>query len=214
VDQIRSAQSEDGDDSELSALRAELEMVREQAIRDVAQMREQLATAENQKRRLQQADGREAISHEAMRQRIEELESSLAERQRLLADADESRHMLEDAVEDVNQKFDDLSRELEKAQADADAALRGRREAEDAREQLQEALRRMQNDAEEAKVTDLRDDRLKASKRPIGIDSVAPPNRWLPGLLGAGLAIGVLEAISVLAGRGELFSMLLGLSGP
>jgi CRP-like cAMP-binding protein/chromosome segregation ATPase len=214
VEQIRSAQSEDGEVSELNALRAELEMVREQAIRDAAQMREQLAAAETQKRRLQQADGREAISHEAMRQRIEELESSLAERQRLLADADESRHMLEDAMEDVNQKFDDLSRELEKARADAEAASRDRREAEGAREQLQEALRRLQEDAEEAKVTDLRDDRLKASKRPIGIDSVAPRSRWLPGLLGAGLAIGLLEAVSLLTGRGELISALLGLSGP
>ena len=65
---------------QLTALRAELEMVREQAIRDVAHMREQLALAETQQRRLHQADGREAISHESMRQRIEELESSLAER--------------------------------------------------------------------------------------------------------------------------------------
>ncbi len=213
VDQIQAAQSADDDVSEVSALRAELEMVREQAIRDVAHMREQLAAAETQKRRMQQADGREAISHEAMRQRIEELESSLAERQRLLAEADESRHMLEDSMEDVNQKLDDLSRELEKAQAEAGEALRDRREAESAREQLQDALRRLQEDAEEAKVTDLRDDRFKSSRRPIGIDSVAAPSRWLPGMVGAGLAIGLLEAVSIFSGSGELVSALLRLSG-
>ena len=213
VDQIQAAQSTDDDVAEVSALRAELEMVREQAIRDVARMREQLAAAETQKRRMQQADGREAISHEAMRQRIEELESSLAERQRLLGEADESRHMIEDSMEDVNQKLDDLSRELEKAQTEAGEALRDRREAESAREQLQEALRRLQEDAEEAKVTDLRDDRLKASRRPIGIDSVAAPSRWLPGMVGAGLAIGLLEAVSILSGKGELVSALLRLSG-
>jgi CRP-like cAMP-binding protein/chromosome segregation ATPase len=213
VDQIEAAQSADDDGSEVSALRAELEMVREQAIHDVAQMREQLAAAETQKRRMQQADGREAISHEAMRQRIEELESSLAERQRLLAEADESRHMLEDSMEDVNQKLDDLSRELEKAQTETGEALRDRREAETAREQLQEALRRLQEDAEESKVTDLRDDRFKSSRRPIGIDNVAAPSRWLPGMVGAGLAIGLLEAVSIFSGRGELVSALLRLSG-
>lgn len=213
VDQIRAAQSDDGDVSEVAALRAELEMVREQAIRDVAHMREKLATAETQKRRLQQADGREAISHEAMRQRIEELESSLAERQRELSGADESRHMLEDALEDANRQLDAVRRDLEKAQVEADEAVFSRREADNAREQLQAALYRLQEDAEEARVTDLRDERLKPSKRPIGIDSVATPNRWLPGLVGAGVLLAALEAASMLTGKGELFSVLLKLSG-
>ena len=67
---------------------------------------------------------------------------------------------------------------------------------------------------EEAKVTDLRDDRFKSSRRPIGIDSVAAPSRWLPGMVGAGLAIGLLEAVSIFSGSGELVSALLRLSGP
>jgi len=212
VDQIRAAQAGDEDASETAALRAELEMVREQAIRDVAQMREKLAAAETQNRRLQQADGREAISHEAMRQRIEGLESSLSERQRELADAADARHMLEDSLEDVNRRIDDLRRELERAQAEAAEAVSTRREAENARDQLQDALRRLQDDAEEARVTDLRDERLQSGKGPIG--GAAAGRGWLaPGLIGAALLLGALEAVSIGVGRGELFSLLLRLSG-
>lgn len=212
VDQIRAAQSGDEDASEVTALRAELEMVREQAIRDVAHMREQLATAETQRRRLQQADDREAVSYEAMRQRIEGLESSLGERQRELSDAEDARHMLEDSLEDVNRQLDDLRRELEQTRAEAEEAASGQREAESAKQQLQEAFQRMQNDAEEVRVIDLRDDRLQASKRPIGIDSVAAPRRLVPGLVGAGIVVAILEAVSFMAGKGELFSALLKLS--
>ena len=160
VDQVRSGQPGEGESKEVATLRAELEMVREQAVRDLAQMREQLAAAETRKRRLQQADDREAISHEAMRQRIEALEASLGERQRELTEAEEARHMLEDGLEDANRQLDGVRRELERAQTEADESLYSRREAEKARNQLQQALQRLQDNAEEARVTDLRDDRL------------------------------------------------------
>ena len=54
-----------------------------------------------------------------MRQKIEELESSLSERQRDLIQAGDSRHMLEDELEDANRKLDEVRREREKAQAEA-----------------------------------------------------------------------------------------------
>ncbi|MGB5741030.1 MAG: cyclic nucleotide-binding domain-containing protein [Sedimenticolaceae bacterium] len=205
--QTRSGQSDDSA-AELIALRAELEMVRDRAIRDVAQMREQLAAAETQQRRLHQADGREAISYEAMRQRIESLESSLGERQRELTGAEEARHMLEDGLEDVNRQLDEMRRELEKAQTEADEALAARREAEKVRDQLQQALIRVQEDAEEAKVTDLRDERLRPSSRPIGMASVARPRRWLAGLAGAALLV-LLGVIAIVMGKEELLDVLL-----
>ncbi|MGB5611117.1 MAG: hypothetical protein WBM67_00550, partial [Sedimenticolaceae bacterium] len=213
VDQIREAQTDGDGGSDVAALRAELDMVRDQAIRDVAHMREQLASAETRKRRLQQADGREAISQEVMRQQIEALESSLAERQRELGEAEGSRHMLEDSLEDANRQLDEVRRELEKALLEADELVVSRREAETARGQLHEALCRLQEDAEEARVTDLRDARLKPSKRPIGMDSVAPTGRWLPGLIGAGIVLAVVEGLSIYAGNGELFTALLRLTG-
>jgi chromosome segregation ATPase len=193
--------------AELIALRAELEMVRDRAVRDVAEMREQLAAAESHLRRLQQADGREAISYEAMRQRIETLESSLGERQRELTGAEEARHMLEDGLEDVNRQLDEMRRELEKAQTEADTALASRREAERARDQLQQALVRLQEDAEEAKVADLRDERLRPSSRPIGMANVAKPRRWVAGLVGTALLV-LLGAIAIVMGNGELLDAL------
>jgi CRP-like cAMP-binding protein/chromosome segregation ATPase len=193
--------------AELIALRAELEMVRDRAVRDVAEMREQLAAAESHLRRLQQADGREAISYEAMRQRIETLESSLGERQRELTGAEEARHMLEDGLEDVNRQLDEMRRELEKAQTEADTALASRRDAERARDQLQQALIRVQEDAEEAKVADLRDERLRPSSRPIGMANVAKPRRWVAGLVGTALLV-LLGAIAIVMGNGELLDAL------
>ena len=206
VDQPRSGQPDD-DAAELIALRAELEMVRDRAIRDVAQMREQLAAAETQQRRLHQADGREAISYESMRQRIETLESSLGERQRELTGAEEARHMLEDGLEDVNRQLDEMRRELERAKTEADEALASRREAENARDQLQQALIRVQEDAEEAKVTDLRDERLRPTSRPIGMANVAKPRRWLAALAGAALLV-LLGAIAIVMGNAELLDVL------
>ena len=206
VDQIRGAQS-GGDHDEVSALRTELEMVREQAIRDVAHMREQLAAVETQKRRLQEADGREAISLESMRQRIEELETTLGERQRDLTQAEESHQTLEDSLEDKNREFEQLQSEL-------DDMLNRLREAESARDQFQEALGHLQENADDAKTTDLRDERLALSNRPLGMDSVGPPHRrGLAALIGAALVLGGLQAMSFLTGNGELFTALLKISG-
>jgi CRP-like cAMP-binding protein/chromosome segregation ATPase len=213
VDHIRAAQSGGGDAGEIDALRAELEMVREQAIRDVAQMREQLATAERQQRRLQEADGREAVSHEAMRQKIEELEATVAERQRDLIQADSSRHMLEDQLEDANTKIDVMRREMEQMREDADQAVLARREAEVARSQLQDALAQYEANADEARTKDLRDDRLQGPTKPIGIDNVASGGRMVPLLLGAGLVIGALEAATFATGNGEFFTLLMRLLG-
>jgi hypothetical protein len=44
------------------------------------------------------------------------------------------------------------------------------------------------------------------------MDSVNKPRRWLPGLIGAGLLLAALEAVSFFSGRGELFVNLLRMS--
>ena len=117
--------------------------------------------------------------------------------------------MLEDGLEDVNRKLDEMRRELEKAQTEAEEALASRREAEKARDQLQQALIRVQEDAEEAKVTDLRDERLRPSSRPIGMANVAKSRRWVTGLAGAALLV-LLGAIAVVVmGKEELLDVLL-----
>ena len=78
---------------------------------------------------------------------------------------------------------------------------------------MQQALYQLHEDAEQAKVTDLRDERLRPSRRAIGIDSVAGSGRWVSGLLGGALVLGALEVLSVVYGPGELFTTLLNLAG-
>ena len=207
VDRIRSAHDDDAV-SELEALRTELAMVREQAARDAAHMREQLAAAEMQKLRMHQADEREAISHEAMRQRIESLEASLAERQRDLQAAEEARHMLEDALEDANRHLDGARLEHDRALQDADAAVAGRREAEQARDQLKAALEKLQENAELVGATDLRDVRLSPQKTPLGFDSLGGARRWPAALIGLLLGAGGVAAWVVHSGNGRIFDPL------
>lgn len=189
--------------SELAAGIERLTREREQTGRDLAQMRERLATAETQNRRLQQADGREAISHESMRQRIEALESSLHERQRELADAEEVRHRLEDALEDLNRGVDELRLELQQAKT-------GAAEAEAARDQLREALRQRKDGSGETPEADLRDERSQLDTRPAG----GGPGPLLTVLVGAVVALAALEGLTIASGKGELFGSLLMLAGP
>jgi chromosome segregation ATPase len=147
-----------------------------------------------------------------MRQRIEELQASLSERQRDLTAAEDSRHLLEDELEDANRQLDKIRSELEKAQVEADEALFSRREAETARDQLQDALVKLQEDSESHQANDLRDERLAADQRPIGLETGG--RRWTAGLLGALLVLAALEGLSVWSGNGELISTLWRLANP
>jgi chromosome segregation ATPase len=204
VSQFEQAKREHDGAAEIEALKAELEMVRGQAVRDVAEIREQLQRAERQARRLSEAGGRELVSQEAMRQQIETLEASLGERQREISDAQASQNMLEDELEDAHRQLDQARRELEKALSDADEAVSVRREAESARYQLQEALVQTQRDMEQAQVNDLRDERLaSAGGRATG------GRGWLAGLVGAVLAIAGLAGLTFATGNGELVSRFL-----
>jgi CRP-like cAMP-binding protein len=205
--------AQEGPESELAALRAELELVREQAAAEAAEMREKLAIAETEKLRLHQADEREVISHEAMRQRIETLEVSLGERQRELAAAEDSRHMLEDALEDANSQLDKARLEYEQALEEVEAALASRREAERAREQLQESLQRIQEGADQVRGTDLRDARLSAPATVLGMDSLRAPRRWPAALLGFCVGAGGLVAWALYSGNGAMFAPLFDLLG-
>jgi DNA repair exonuclease SbcCD ATPase subunit len=158
-----------------------------------------------QKLRLHQADEREAISHEAMRQRIESLEASLAERQRDLASAEEARHMLEDALEDANRHLDGARLEHDRALQDADAAVAGRREAEQARDQLKAALEKLQQNADLVSATDLRDARLSPPKTPLGMDSLGTSRRWPAALIGMLLGAGGVVTWVVHSGNARIF---------
>jgi chromosome segregation ATPase len=213
VEQIDANQLDQGDD-EVSALQLELTMVREQAVKDVAAMREELARNATALTRLQASGGEEVVAHEAMRQEIGELQKSLQERQRELNGEEQARQMLEDALEDANTEIDDLRRKLDALAVDVEEAQFGRLEAEDARTQVQAALYRHQEEAEEARATDLRDERLGPDPGRLGLNGpgrIGTATAWLLGpLIGAALVMGGLEIWSHLNGHGEFVRYLLG----
>jgi hypothetical protein len=72
---------------------------------EVERMRARLADA-------QRVDSAALIAQEAQRQDLDGLRRALTERQRELREADESRHNLEDALEDAHREVDNLRREL------------------------------------------------------------------------------------------------------
>ena len=118
--------------------------------------------------------------------------------------------MLEDSLEDANRQVDEAKRERANGRGGRGAVQPA---AETARDRLQEALYRLQEDAEQARVTDLRDSRLKPSKKPIGMarcrDRIAGCPAWSGhrGVARAG------QGGQRNRRHGELFSMLLGLTG-
>lgn len=213
VEQIDANKLARGDD-EISALQLELAMVREQAVKDVAAMREELARNATALTRLQTSGGEEVVAHEAMRQEIGELRKSLQERQRELSGEEQARQMLEDALEDANAEIDDLRRKLDGMVVDVEEAQFGRREAEDARTQVQAVLYRHREEAEEARATDLRDERLRPDPGPLGLHGlgrIGAATGWVLGpLVGAALVMGALEIWSFLNGHGELLQYLMG----
>lgn len=208
VDQLQNAQDQGG---EVEALRAELEMVRTQAAKDVAEIRQQLVAAHEELQSLRSGGGREAVDGEVLRQKSEELEISLQERQRELLDAAEARQMLEDSLEDANAEVDALRRQLDKLNVEVDESQFKASEAEQAREQVQQELLRYQEDAEQAKVADMRDERMRPSNRPLDIDGVVGAGlgaKVIALLLGALLTLGALECWSFVSGHGELIGRL------
>jgi len=203
IEQIESVRATDG------ALESELNMVREQAAREIAQLTAELAFARSQ---LGAGDEGDSLVGEAKRQELLGVQAALDERERELGSAEESRQMLEDSLEDTHREMDELKRRLDQVCVDLEEADFRRQEAEQARDQVEGVLQQMQQSVADAEATDLRDDRLKPSSRTIDISHVTgglSSGSLLLGLLiGSVLLIGGLEAWSFLNGWGELFDFL------
>jgi predicted nucleic acid-binding Zn-ribbon protein len=112
-----------GQSEEMEALRTELAMVREQAHEDVAQMRGEVERMRARLADAQRVDSAALIAQEAQRQDLDGLRRALTERQRELREADESRHGLEDALEDAHREVDNLRRELTRLRGGPSSAL-------------------------------------------------------------------------------------------
>jgi predicted RNase H-like nuclease (RuvC/YqgF family) len=155
----------------------------------------------------------QAILEESERQKQDDFLESMEGQVKGIKALEEANQLLEDQLEDANTEIDRLRRELERAAVEAEEADYRRREAEKARKQLESTLYQIQEDAgARVQVTDLRDARMYRKPGVLGVDQVTR-GPFLKGLAigvlaGGGLVALALEILSLVNGRGELFSRL------
>lgn len=170
-------------------------------------------TSENDERISQLTESElEAVIQESVRQRQSDFLESLEGQQKGLKALEEAQQLLEDQLEDANKEIDRLRRELDKAVVESEEADYLRREAENARKQLEQTLYKIQEGVEETRIVDLRDQRMRRRKSALGIDDITR-GPFIKGLSygflgGAGVLLLILEILSLVSGRGELFSLL------
>ncbi len=112
VEQIQDVQSYEGND-ELTALRSELDMVRNQASADLQQMRKELSAAKGKVASLGGRDTNDAASLQAQRQEIDTTRQALHEKEHMLRLSQTQCRTLEDSIEDRDREVDQLKRKLE-----------------------------------------------------------------------------------------------------
>ncbi|TVO76998.1 SUMF1/EgtB/PvdO family nonheme iron enzyme [Sedimenticola selenatireducens] len=218
----------------IAALRAELELVREQAEADVSEMRAALKATEHNgeqmkspvdsgaitalREELEQArlsikekelsSSADAAECEVLRQDIDKLKRSLDERSAELERARKEGLLLEEKTEERNSEIDRLKLALEAAQVDADEAQFKRDEALETRKQVEDALYKLQKQVEsERPRDDLLDKRLASNAASYDTAPVSSGKRTFTGLVaGAVLAFAGAEALSILGGKGEIIS--------
>jgi formylglycine-generating enzyme required for sulfatase activity len=193
---------------ELKALRTELDFVRSQAAADMAILQERLAKAEAS------ADTGKVVEREAVRQDIERLEGAIKQQQKQVKQADAERQKLEDALEERDAKIDQLQHDLEDAQGEVEEAGHGRKEAEQARAQVEAVLYTLKQEVEEESVARERiDAHFKHSGKALDLSDITGKRISLKSIMlgvvvGIGLLFLLLEGFMILSGKGELITAL------
>ena len=155
----------------------------------------------------------QALLDESERQKQDDFLESMEGQAKGIKALEEAQQILEDQLEDANTEIDRLRRELDRAVVEAEEADYLRREAEKARKQLENTLYQIQEGVEEkTRITDLRDERMYRKPGVLGVDHVTR-GPFVKGVVlgvlgGSGLLLLVLEILSLVNGRGELFSNL------
>lgn len=140
----------------------------------------------------------EAVLQESARQEMDDFQESLQERERGLKALEEAQQILEDQLEDANAEVDRLQRELDRAVVESEESDYLRKEAEDARKQLEMTLYNIQEGVEDAKVIDLRDERMHRSKRSLDMTQVTRRPFWHGVTLGS-LTTALIFALAFIA---------------
>ncbi len=196
AEQIEAAQQGSGVE-EVTALQAELELVREQAEEDMAQLRQALESAKEDlaakpaelegsssddqvvmlQLELEEARAKireseltgsvEATESEAIRQEMDSLQSSLDERRRELENSRKDSLLLEEKIEERNSEIDRLKLALEASQDDVDESEFSRNEAQEAKKQVEAALYKAQEKIESDRPVDGLTDERLAGKKQV-----------------------------------------------
>ena len=112
VEQSKGINADEGQEDS-KALRAELEMVRQQASSDLEQLRSELAAAKAKLAGTGERDMDEATSLQAQRQEIDSVRQALQEKDHMLKLSQTQCRKLEDSIEDRDREVDQLKRNLE-----------------------------------------------------------------------------------------------------
>ncbi len=196
------------DKDELQALRTELEFIRSQAAADMGVLQERLAEAEAR------AGTGEVVMQEAVRQDIERLEGTIKQQQKRIEQANAERQRLEDALEERDARMDQLQQELDEAHGEAEEAGYGRKEAEQARAQVEAVLYTLKQEVEEESAARERiDAHFKHSGKALDLADIAGKrisikSIMLGVLVGIGLLFLLLEGFMIFSGKGELINAL------
>ncbi|WP_052761218.1 SUMF1/EgtB/PvdO family nonheme iron enzyme [Sedimenticola thiotaurini] len=229
LEQLRSTSSDSADskaliaakeaaEQEVARLCKEMEELRQQvaesaanesSLAQVAELQTSLEQANLRLKELELGSSADAAECEVLRQDIDKLKRSLDERSAELEQARKQSLLLEEKTEERNSEIDRLKLALEAAQVEAEEAAFKKDEAVAARKQVEESLYLLQKQVEHARP---RDDLLekRAANGPAAPSGGAAKQKLTALLVGALLAFGAAEALSILGGNGEIIGGFLG----
>ena len=171
----------------------------------VAALEQALNESQMALKEMELSSSADAAECEVLRQDIDKLKRSLDERSAELDRARKESLLLEEKTEERNSEVDRLKLALEAAQVDAEEAMFKKDEAQEARKQVEESLYALQKQVEHGRP---RDDLLQKQMAAGGDSKRVGPTRqkFAGALIGAVLAFGAAELLSMLGGNGEIIS--------
>jgi formylglycine-generating enzyme required for sulfatase activity/CRP-like cAMP-binding protein/chromosome segregation ATPase len=173
----------------------------------VAELQQALEGAQSALKELELNSSADAAECEVLRQDIDKLKRSLEERSAELERTRKESLLLEEKTEERNSEIDRLRLALEAAQVEADEANFNKDEALEARKQVEDSLYALQKQIEHGRPRDdLLDKRLAASRDGLVVGHGSSRQKLVGVLIGAVLAFGVAEGLSLLGGNGEIIS--------
>lgn len=191
----------------VAALTSELEMVRLQAAdteRDLKQRVQQLESQiQDQHTSNINTPPIDPVEHQAMRQELESLKSTVSDLQQELEDTHHQTRQSEDSIEDKNDQIERLNQEIDMLRGDLEEAEYKRQEADEGKKQIEKSMYKIQEEMEQ----------LASSKEVVEMQQVdsnggGAKNLLVGFLIGMLLLLAGLEAFSFMQGKGELLALL------